>query len=178
MSTRRIHYESAFEEYLRGRGVPYVAVDDAKKAVFGEISLKSFDFIVYSEVGPNLLVDVKGRKFPDSTPGGKKTASRAWENWITQDDVAGLRDWARVFGEGFLATLVFAYWLQGPPARAPFEDVHRIQNHYYAFMAIGLEEYLLAARTRSRRWQTLSMPTAAFRKAIRPLSQLLEHEAV
>ena len=46
---------------------PYVAVDEAKKALFANAQLKSFDFVVYSKNGPNLLVDVKGRKCRNRT---------------------------------------------------------------------------------------------------------------
>ena len=62
MADRSIHYEAAFEAFLRDRGIPYVAVDEAKKALFADARLKSFDFVVYSKNGPNLLVDVKGRQ--------------------------------------------------------------------------------------------------------------------
>jgi len=41
--------------FLRDRGIPYVAVDEAKKALFANSRLKSFDFVVYSRNGPNLL---------------------------------------------------------------------------------------------------------------------------
>ena len=56
------HYERAFEWYLRQRDMRYVAVDQAKKAVFSGVRLKSFDFIVYSGRGRAVLLDVKGRK--------------------------------------------------------------------------------------------------------------------
>ena len=56
-----VHYEAAFEDYLRKKGLPYIAVDEAKKALFAGAKLKSFDFVVYNKKGPNLLVDVKGR---------------------------------------------------------------------------------------------------------------------
>ena len=47
MANRDNHYEAAFEEYLRGRGVPYVAVDEAKRSVLSDGgSIKSLDFIV------------------------------------------------------------------------------------------------------------------------------------
>ena len=36
MANRDNHYEAAFEEYLRGRGVPYVAVDEAKRSVLSD----------------------------------------------------------------------------------------------------------------------------------------------
>ena len=162
MAHRNIHYEAAFEDYLRCKGWPYVAVDEAKKAIFADASIKSFDFLVYSESGANLLVDVKGRKFPDSIPGPKRQASRAWENWITRDDVEGLAEWEKVFGADFVAVLVFAYWLQGPPKRAPFEDVHLFRRRHYAFVGIRLADYVAGARPRSAKWQTLSMPSAEF----------------
>ncbi len=57
MAQRRFHYEQAFEHYLRSNGIPYVAVDEAKRALQGRAGdpaakkLKSFDFVVYSESG-------------------------------------------------------------------------------------------------------------------------------
>lgn len=76
MAQRRHHYERAFESYLRWQRIPYVAVDEARKALMpegaefsvGEKSpsgatqaLKSFDFVLYAQTR-NLLIDVKGRK--------------------------------------------------------------------------------------------------------------------
>ena len=48
--------------------MPYVAVDEAKRALFSTAKLKSFDFVVYSKTGPNLLVDVKGRSCRNRAP--------------------------------------------------------------------------------------------------------------
>jgi len=173
MAHRNVHYEAAFEDYLRCRGWPYVAVDEAKKAIFAGASVKSFDFLVYSASGPNLLTDVKGRKFPDSGRGRKAGASRAWENWITREDVDGLREWEKVFGTDFSALLVFAYWLQGPPQRAPFQDVHLFRQRHYAFVAISLANYVTAARPRSAKWQTITMPSAAFTKQVKDVAAFL-----
>jgi hypothetical protein len=65
MANRDNHYEAAFEEYLRSRGVPYVAVDEAKRSVLSDGgSIKSLDFIVSTPNRVTWLVDVKGRKFP------------------------------------------------------------------------------------------------------------------
>ena len=65
MANRDNHYEAAFEGYLRGRGVPYVAVDEAKRSVLSNgASIKSLDFIVSSPGNTTWLVDVKGRRFP------------------------------------------------------------------------------------------------------------------
>ncbi len=174
MAHRNVHYEVAFEDYLRGRGWPYVAVDEAKKAVFAGVPIKSFDFVVYSTTGPNLLVDVKGRKFPDSGPGRRKTQARPWENWVTREDLDGLSEWETVFGDGFQAVLVFAYWLQGPPQRAPFEDVHLLRGKHYAFQALALGDYITAARPRSAKWQTVALPAKRFQGLARDVSWFLE----
>ena len=33
-----VHYEAAFEDFLRRKGLPYIAVDEAKKALFAGTS--------------------------------------------------------------------------------------------------------------------------------------------
>lgn len=70
MANRDNHYEAAFEEFLRSHGVPYVAVDEARRSLLSDgRSIKSLDFIVAAPGGATWLVDVKGRRFPsgDST---------------------------------------------------------------------------------------------------------------
>ena len=175
MAHRNVHYEAAFEDYLRSRGWPYVVVDEAKKAVFAGASIKSFDFLVYSTEGANLLTDVKGRKFPDSAAGPRRNGAhtRTWENWITRDDVDGLREWQKVFGPDFLAVLVFAYWLQGPPQRAPFQEVHCFRGRHYAFVGVSLEEYVAAARPRSAKWRTIAVPSATFARQVSDIASFL-----
>lgn len=173
MAHRNVHYEAAFEDYLRAKGWPYVAVDETKKAIFADASLKSFDFLVYSSTGPNLLVDVKGRKFPDLSRTGGKRSSRAWENWITQDDVEGLCQWQRVFGDGFRALLVFAYWIQGGLQHSPFEDIHWFRKRCYAYMGVWLDDYQTLARPRSRKWKTLSVARDDFTRCARDFAKLL-----
>ncbi|MFP4107284.1 MAG: HYExAFE family protein [Phycisphaerae bacterium] len=174
MAHRNIHYEAAFEDYLRAKGWPYIAVDESKKAIFADASVKSFDFLVYSRSGPNLLTDVKGRKFPDCVPGRKRGNTRAWENWITRDDVDGLSEWEHVFGRDFRAMLVFAYWLQGPPQRSPFRDIHLFRNKYYAFVGIHLDLYVQHAKPRSARWKTISVPSRVLAERARDVSTFLD----
>jgi hypothetical protein len=69
--------------------------------------------------------------------------------------------------------LVFAYWLQGPPQRAPFRDVHLFRQKHYAFVAIKLADYVTAARPRSAKWQTLAMPAANFAKQAADVASFL-----
>src|SRR4051812_44129755 len=83
VADRSIHYEAAFEAFLRQRGLPYVAVDEAKKALFSSAKLKCFDFVVYSKSGPNLLIDVKGRQRQGKAAGSLQT-------WTTEQDVTDL----------------------------------------------------------------------------------------
>ena len=47
MTRRHIHYEAAFEDYLRSEGIAYVAVDEQEKAIFSGARVKSFDFLLY-----------------------------------------------------------------------------------------------------------------------------------
>ena len=64
MANRDNHYEAAFEEFLRVKQIPYVAVDETKRALLGDASLKSLDFIVSTALGVSWLVDVKGTAVP------------------------------------------------------------------------------------------------------------------
>ena len=163
-----IHYERAFEDYLRARQIPYVAVDEAKKAIFRDARLKSFDFIVYSAGQTNWLVDIKGRRWIR-----RKTQSKpAWENWVTQDDLEGLRSWQEVFGVGFGGLLVFAYWLD-PDSEPPPEVVHPYRDARYVFAGVPLAIYEQHARVRSPKWGTVNMPIGQFAQHVRPIQDWL-----
>ena len=162
MARRHIHYEAAFEDYLRSRGLAYVAVDETRKAIFAGARVKSFDFLVYHNGGSNRLVDVKGRKFPYNTAGN----SRQWENWVTEEDLQSLTEWERVFGEGFEAVLVFAYWLTSSGGDVPFHSLHPFRGEYYAFLAVSLSAYRSRSVRRSPKWGTVTVPTKAFRELV------------
>ncbi|MFH1747093.1 MAG: HYExAFE family protein [Planctomycetota bacterium] len=163
-----IHYEAAFEHYLRARQIPFILVDEAKKASFRDAKLKSFDFIVYSSGQTNWLVDIKGRRWIK-----RKHHSRpAWENWVTQEDLDGLLQWQEVFGTGFGGLLVFAYWLD-PVAEPPPEVMHEHREQRYVFAGVPVDEYRLHARVRSPKWGTVNMPTSEFAKHVRPIHDWL-----
>jgi len=165
MANRKVIYEACFEDYLRMAGVPYVAVDEAKKALFAGVRLKSFDFVVYSAAGPNLLVDVKGRRFP----GRGASGGRRWENWATHEDLDSLARWEQVFGSGFAGLLVFCYHLADEGARASFETAHAFRGESYGLVGVYRGAYAGASRPRSRAWDTVSVPTAAFRDMVKPV---------
>lgn len=90
--------KAGLEHLLRERGVPYVCVDEAKKALFAGSSLKAFDFLVYRDDGPNHLVLVIY---------GRPT--------VEQD--ALLAEWEEVFGPAFVG--VFARRRAGTWAQLP-----------------------------------------------------------
>jgi len=172
MANRKVIYEACFEDYLRTAGVPYVAVDEAKKALFAGVRLKSFDFVVYSASGTNLLVDVKGRRFPyerAGSPRGEAGSRRRLENWTTREDLESLAQWEEVFGSGFAGLLAFCYHLMRPEAAEAFEVVHLFRGEYYALVGVYRDAYAAAARPRSRAWDTVSVPTRTFRELARPI---------
>ena len=165
MAIRSIHYEAAFEAFLRDRKIPYVAVDEAKRALFANARLKSFDFVVYSKKGKNLLIDVKGRK-------GKKQPGRGvFETWTTERDVADLLQWEEVFGTDFKAVLMFVYWID--PPLSPDSGMFEHQNRWYWLMGIDLAEYRSHMRRRSPKWETVCLPASEFRSLARPMESWL-----
>ena len=162
---RRNHYEAAFEAFLRDRGVPYVAVDESRRALFSQSKLKSFDFVVYSRGGPNLLVDVKGRKATDAA---------TLQTWATRRDVEDLYQWQRVFGEGFVS--VFAFVFEIDPVLAPPPGHFAPEacgGRHYLMLALSLADYRDRMNRRSVRWDTVGLPAADFRRLARPVEAFL-----
>ncbi len=169
MANRDNHYEAAFEEYLRSRGVPYVAVDEAKRSVLSDGgSIKSLDFIV-STPGPlTWLVDVKGRRFPSGD-----IQKQYWKNWSTRDDLQSLAQWERLFGETFCGLFVFAYDVLGRRSPLPAEQLFEFRGQLYGFVAVRLADYAACAHPISTSWDTLAMSAADFRRLAQPLEELL-----
>jgi hypothetical protein len=166
VANRSIHYEAAFEAFLRSRAIPCVAVDEAKKALFNSAKLKSFDFVVYSKSGPNLLVDIKGRQ-ARTRPGGRNT----FETWATEQDVNDLIQWQEVFGGGYAAVLAFVYWIDDPLSPEPGMFCH--QGRWYQMWGIELTDYRNHMRRRSAKWETVCLPAEEFRSLARPIEEWL-----
>ena len=165
------HYERAFEHLLGRYGMPYVAVDQAKRAAFAGVGLKSFDYIVYPPHRPCLLVDVKGRKLDARYP------VLPGQTWVTTADVEDLAKWQEVFGDGHLAVFVFAYCVEAEsleaarPAgsgrpRGQGLDTQRLMEFeglWYSFWVAELAGYRTCMRPRSAKWQTVYVPRKLFR---------------
>ncbi|GJQ30543.1 MAG: hypothetical protein HBSAPP03_24270 [Phycisphaerae bacterium] len=187
---RRHHYEHAFEAYLRARRIPYVAVDEARKALLpagalgpisdGAGSLKSFDLVIYGE-GANLLVEVKGRRIvprrgrvlgarDPSSPAVSTPSAGRLECWVTQDDVESLARWETLFGPAFEAAFVFVYWCDELPPDALFEEIFVDGSRWYAIKCVRLRDYRGAMRTRSPKWRTVDLSPSAFARLAGPLA--------
>jgi len=165
---RANHYERAFEAYLHARGLCGVAVDETRRSQFADAPLKSIDFIVHSASGAKLLVDIKGRRFPTGQAGRER---RVWECWSTADDISGLERWVALFGAGYQGLLVFMYRL-GPAVEVPADtdDLWEWQGQRYLLRAVPVADYRQHMKIRSPRWGTVTLPRAAFRRLVRPLS--------
>jgi len=165
LADRTVHYEAAFEGYLRHRGIPYVAVDEAKRALFANAKLKSFDFVVYSKTGPNLLIDVKGRLCRN------RSKRSGFETWANEQDVTDLAQWEQVFGDGFKAIFIFVYWIETP--MTPAEGMFEFRDRWYLLMGIDLGEYRNHMRRRSPKWATVNLNAEGFRQLARPIESWL-----
>ncbi|HET6328287.1 MAG TPA: HYExAFE family protein [Planctomycetaceae bacterium] len=186
MAKRTNHYDAAFEAYLRRACVPFIVVDEARRARLNQVSLKSMDFIVTAPGNQNLLVDVKGRQFPSGrgplrSQTGHPRNGHKWENWATKDDLDSLLRWQEVFGDGFRSMLVFAYELLDPrvaddPAaglRVGPEGPFWHRGRVYAFFGVWADEYRTAMHSRSQSWETVSVPSRQYRDLRIPFAELL-----
>jgi len=169
MADRNNHYEAAFEEFLRCHGIPYVAVDEAKRSILADgASIKSPAFIAPSPGPMTWLVDVKGRRFPSGDE-----QKQYWKNWSTQDDIKSLAQWESLFGQGFVGLFVFAYNIVGNRAPLPPERLFEFHGGLYGFVAVRLDDYAANCHQISPRWDTVALSTVDFRRLARPLEEFL-----
>jgi hypothetical protein len=164
MAKRCNHYDAAFERLLRLLRRPYVSVDETRRALLRDSSLKSMDFIVYSQQASNLLIDVKGRR---------ESAGSSWKSWTTAEDVDSLVRWEEVFGGGFRALFVFAYELAQPGEADRHPLVWDLKGRRYAFYGVWARDYARAMKVCSPSWQTVCLPSREFRRLRQPLLDLL-----
>ena len=164
MADRSNHYEAAFEEFLRSKQIPYVAVDESRRSVLADGSIKSLDFIVSPPNQETWLVDVKGRRFPSGDD-----QKQYWKNWSTLDDLRCLAKWEKLFGPTFHGLFVFAYNVVGPRAPLPREQLFTHRGSVYGFLGVRLSDYAFHARPISSAWETVAMPVREFRRHAQPI---------
>jgi hypothetical protein len=72
------------ELWLKRERIPYILVDEAKKALFAGAKLRSFHFVAYRRQGPNWLI---------------------WAGNVTAEIRQEMLQWENIFGDGFKAVL-------------------------------------------------------------------------
>jgi len=178
VTNRSIKYEAAFEDYLRIKGVPYVATNEARRALRCGLSIKSVDFLVTVPDMSNLIVEVKGKRFPYR----KRSGRNYWESWIHREDIDSLYEWADVLGPDFKPLLVFVYELESLTDRhvsgPNFASLYYFRGKDFAIMGIEVSEFARASRVRSSSWDAVDMPVASFVKALKPFGYFLGEEDV
>ena len=160
-------YEWGFEVVLTQRRQRFWRMRDVDRAVLDAGPVKGFDYLVQAGPDQAWLVEIKGRSFPTSTGG-------LWENWVTQDDLASLLQWQQHFGACAAGLLVFAYRCTNDavmPGR-PWTPL-RVDATRFGFVAVEVQRYMQAAKLRSKKWRTFSLPRASFLKLVRPLEAFL-----
>ncbi len=192
------HYEVAFEAFIQQLHLPCLATKERKRSLCEENSdmkLKNMDFIISSkQISPPLewslsetndslpnsdpdriiipastnswLCDIKGRRFPS----GQKHP-QYWRNWVAKDDLVSLARWENLFGAGFHGLFVFVYDVCGTRLPLPEERLFPCGGKRYAFFVIPLATYMDGCRSLSVRWETVTMPTALFRRYALPLDE-------
>ncbi len=177
MALRQHHYERAFESYLRDQRLPYIAVNEAKRALLPSdaklaisngdesTSIKNFDFVVYgqdegcgAEVrAENLIVEIKGRRLPRIRLSDGRPATPRLESWVTEGDVEALELWQNLFGEEYRSVFVFVYWCDDIPPDGLFSEVFEYQGRWYTVRAVTLDDYKLHMKPRSPKWKTVNL---------------------
>ena len=162
------HYAQAFESWLIDNNVRYVSVDQQKKAAFSRSKIKSFDFLLYPARNGSVIAEVKGRKFK-GTSLAKLTSLQCW---VTMDDVTGLGDWERVFGQEH-AVFVFVYALENIDVEFDRNEIYEFEGGRYVFFAVGLDDYRRFMKVRSPKWRTVTLDADSFRECAVPLCEFL-----
>ena len=163
------HYEAAFEAFLRARRLPYIAVDEARRSLVADGSLKSLDFIV----SPPGQIVVAGRRE------GPPLSLRRRAPSVLEE----LVDARRPAQPGRLANVISATasarcWCSPTTSSAsrsplPREQLFEFRGGHYGFLGVRLADYVPHARPLSDSWDTVAMPTGLFRRAARPLDDWL-----
>jgi hypothetical protein len=86
-------FREKLERYFRDHGIPYISVDEAKRALFASAKLRSFHFVVYRPSGKNWLL---------------------WAAHMRKDAREDLKQWVGIFGEGFIGVVAKPF-LNGVP---------------------------------------------------------------
>lgn len=163
------HYTRAFESWIGEHRISYVAMNRRKKTAFSKSDIKSFDFLLYPDGSDIFIAEVRGRKFK----GDSFTKLTNLANWVNMDDVTGLRQWQRIFGNKYIPIFVFVYALDMLDVESDGREIYDFHDERYVFFAVRLDDYRLHMTLRSPKWRTVNLPAKAFRNCAVSLEELL-----
>ena len=163
------HYARAFENWLAEHRIARVAVDQQRRAAFSKSNIKSFDFLLYPEDRKIFIAEVKGRKFK----GDSFSKLARMTNWVTMDDIEGLRQWQQVFGNEYIPIFIFVYALDMIDVESDGREIYDFRDGRYVFFAVRLDDYRSNMTLRSPKWRTVNLPAKAFRNCAISLEELL-----
>jgi hypothetical protein len=165
------HYERAFESWLRDNGIRYISIDQQKRASFARTRVKSFDMLVYppGEPGQALVTEVKGKRFNGTSLVGLS----GMQNWVTMEDIRGLKTWEEALGQEHKGVFVFVYELVMVDVEMDGREAYEFEGRRYVFFCVMLEDYLSWMTVRSPRWRTLFLPARGFRNCCIDASEML-----
>lgn len=165
------HFETAFAAWLGENRLTFVPVDQAKRAAFARCNIKSFDFLIYPRCcGKDvLLAEVKGRRFE----GSSLERLTGLPCWVTMEDIRGLMKWEDIFGPGYKGYFIFAYEIAKPDVDLDRFRSFEFGDRRYVYLCIAAEEYSKAMRSRSARWQTVTLGAEDFRRCAVEIEKLV-----
>ena len=163
------HYELAFENWLIDNQIKYTSIDEHKQSTFTNGKVKSFDFLVYPREKPIIIAEVKGRKFTGTT----LEKMTGFECWVTIEDVYGLVKWQETLGSNYQASFIFVYLIKNVDVDFNGVDVFDYNEDRYIFFTVKLDDYRLFMKSRSPKWQTVTLPADKFRRCAVQISDLL-----
>jgi len=133
------------------------------------VKLKSFDFLLYRQNRPVVIAEVKGRTFK----GASFEKLTGFECWVLADDVEGLEQWQKVFGDGHEAFFVFAYCIENIDVDFDGRGAYELGHRRYIFLTVRLDDYRRFMKLRSPRWRTVTLAADDFRRCAIEIEQLL-----
>lgn len=162
-------YERVFENWLIDHRILYARCDESRRLGPSEGSVKNFDFLLCPKPGRNVIVEVKGRTFAGTTLADLS----GLECWVTADDIGSLQVWRQALGPDHEAVFVFVYRVAQADVDFDGHEALTFDSDRYVFFCIGLDDYLRCMKGRSRKWCTVTLAAADFRRCAVGLSSFL-----
>ncbi|MCK4913980.1 MAG: HYExAFE family protein [Planctomycetes bacterium] len=163
------HYKQAFESWLVDNRIKHISPDKDKKLAFGNLNIKSFDYLLYPRSGQTIIAAVRGRKFKAES--FEKLAGL--QCWLATNDISQLKQWQQVLGQTHKAVFVFAYRIENFDVDFDGREIYDFNNGKYIFFCIDLERYCEFMKIRSPKWQTVTISADDFRLCAVQAEELL-----